>query len=94
MFSERIKLLREANKLSQVELAEKLGVKKQTVSNWENDNIFPSVDMLIKVCNFFHVSSDYMLGLDDRTYIEITGLSVEIIAHIQQIIHDIKRGQR
>ena len=50
--------------------------------------------MLIKVGNFFHVSSDYMLGLDGRTYIEITGLSVEVIAHIQQIIHDIKRGQR
>lgn len=94
MFNKRIKLLREANKLSQVELAEQIGVKKQTISNWENDNILPSIDMLIKVCNFFNVSSDYMLGLDSKTYIEITGLSVEVISHIQQIINDIRRDQK
>lgn len=94
MSNKRIKLLREANKLSQVELADKIGVKKQTISNWENDNILPSIDMLIKVCNFFNVSSDYMLGLDSKTYIEITGLSVEVISHIQQIINDIRRDQK
>ncbi len=94
MFNKRIKLLREANKLSQVELADKIGVKKQTISNWENDNILPSIDMLIKVCNFFNVSSDYMLGLDSKTYIEITGLSVEVISHIQQIINDIRRDRK
>lgn len=94
MFNKRIKLLREANKLSQVELADKIGVKKQTISNWENDNILPSIDMLIKVCKFFNVSSDYMLGLDSKTYIEITGLSVEVISHIQQIINDIRRDQK
>lgn len=94
MFNKRIKLLREANKLSQVELADKIGVKKQTISNWENDNILPSIDMLIKVSKFFNVSSDYMLGLDSKTYIEITGLSVEVISHIQQIINDIRRDQK
>lgn len=94
MFNERLKLLRTANKLSQVDLANKLGVKKQTVSNWENDNILPSVDMLIKICNFFHVSTDYILGLDKKMYIEVSGLSVEIISHIQQIINDIRSNNK
>ena len=94
MFNERLKLLRTANKLSQVELANKLGVKKQTISNWENDNILPSVEMLIKICKFFNVSSDYMLGIDNKTYIEISGLSVEVISHIQQIINDIRDNGR
>ena len=94
MFNERIKLLRTANKLSQVELADKLGVKKQTISNWENDNILPSIEMLIKICKFFNVSSDYMLGIDNKTYIEISGLSVEVISHIQQIINDIRDNGR
>ena len=39
MLNERIKELRTASGISQVELAEKLGVSKQSVSNWENDNI-------------------------------------------------------
>ena len=90
MFSDRIKMLREASKLSQVQLAQKIGVTKQTVSNWENDNILPSVEMLVKVCEFFNVSTDYILGLDDKTYIEVTGLSLEIINHIQQLINDIR----
>ncbi|MBR2734576.1 MAG: helix-turn-helix transcriptional regulator [Clostridia bacterium] len=93
MLGERIKLLRKANKLNQVELGNKLEVTKQTVSNWENENILPSVDMLIKICEFFNVSTDYILGLDDKTYIEVTGLSVETLAHIQQIINDI-RGKK
>ena len=90
MLGEKIKLLRNVSKLSQVELAQKLEVTKQTVSNWENDNILPSIDMLIKICKFFNVSTDYILGLDDKVYIEITGLSVETISHIQQIINDIR----
>ena len=36
--------------LTQVQLADKLGVAKQSISNWENDNIMPSVDMLEKNC--------------------------------------------
>ena len=41
MLNERIRELRNAAGISQVELAEKLGVSKQSVSNWENDNIQP-----------------------------------------------------
>ena len=90
MLGEKIKLLRNVSKLSQVELAQNLEVTKQTVSNWENDNILPSIDMLVRICKYFNVSSDYLLGLDDKVYIEITGLSLEIICHIQQFINDLR----
>ena len=90
MLSERIRSLRIANSISQVELAGKLGVTKQSVSNWENDNIQPSIDMLIKLSDVFSVSTDYHLGLDDRKYIEVSGLSSSNIAHIKLIIDDIK----
>ena len=90
MFGDRIKLLRTAHNLSQVQLAQKLDVSKQTVSNWENNNILPSVDMLMKISQFFSVSTDYLLELDSRSYIEITGLSETQLAHIQQIIKDIQ----
>ncbi|MBQ3183699.1 MAG: helix-turn-helix transcriptional regulator [Clostridia bacterium] len=89
MLSERIKELRTARNISQVELARMLGVTKQSVSNWENDNIQPSIDMLIKISKVFSVPSDYLLSLDDRKFIEVTGLSPEIIEHIKLIISDI-----
>lgn len=91
MFGDRIKTLRKSQNLNQVQLAQKLDVSKQTVSNWENNNILPSIEMLIKIANFFSVSTDYLLELDDRQYIEITGLSNSQLSHIQQIIQDIKK---
>lgn len=89
MFGDRIKLLRHSYNLSQVQLAEKLKVSKQTVSNWENNNILPSVEMLISIASFFSVPTDYLLELDYRSYLETTGLSSEQLAHVQQIINDI-----
>ena len=89
MFEEIIKDLRLNRGLSQVELAKELFVTKQCVSNWENGNIIPSVEMLIKIAKYFSVSTDYLLGLDDRRYIEITGLTEKQVTHIQQIIGDI-----
>ena len=89
MFGEIIKKMRTAHSLNQVQLAGKLGVSKQTISNWENNNILPSIEMLIKISQFFSVKTDYLLGLDDRNYIEVTGLTDTELAHIQQIICDI-----
>ena len=89
MLNERIKKLRLARNWSQVYLAKKLNVTKQSVSNWENDNIQPSIEMLISISKTFSVSTDYLLGLDNRQYIEISGLSEEEISHIQQIVSDI-----
>ena len=66
MFPKQIKYLRQSRALSQVQLADKLGVKKQSISNWENDNIRPSVEMLEKIADFFDVSTDYLLGREEK----------------------------
>ncbi|MCM1306398.1 MAG: helix-turn-helix domain-containing protein [Bacteroides sp.] len=91
MLNENIKKFRVANALSQVEMAKKLGVSKQCVSNWENDNVVPSVEMLIKIAGLFRVSTDCLLGLDEKKYLEITGLDDNQLAHIQAIINDIAK---
>ena len=90
MFGDVIKKLRKSHNISQVDLAKKLDVSKQTVSNWENNNILPSIEMLIKVSHSFSVSTDFLLELDDRYFIEVTGLTSTQTAHIQQIVDDIK----
>ncbi len=89
MFGDVIKKLRTAHNLNQVQLAGKLNISKQTVSNWENNNILPSIEMLVKISQFFMVSTDYLLELDQREYLEITGLTDEQTAHIKEIIRDI-----
>lgn len=89
MFGDTVKTLKISHNLSQVKLAEALNVSKQTISNWENNNILPSIEMLITISHFFSVSTDYLLEQDRRRYVEITGLTDTQLAHIQQIINDI-----
>lgn len=91
MLNEQIKKLRLSHNLSQVELGEALSVTKQTVSNWENDNIQPSVEMLVKIADCFGVTTDYLLGRDLNEYINVHGLSTETIAHLHMIIEDLKK---
>lgn len=91
MLSEQIKKLRLAHHLTQVDLAKELSVAKQTVSNWENDNIQPSIDMLVKLANFFSVSTDYLLDREILTSVNVQDLSNEEIAHINLIIEDLKK---
>lgn len=90
MFSERIKSLRQSLGLNQVEFGKKIGVTKQSVCNWENSNILPSIEMLVRIAETFSVSTDYILGLEKRTVVDISGLSELQIAHIQAIIDDIR----
>ena len=90
MLGTRIRELREVRHLSQVELAEVMHVSKQSISNWENGNILPSVEMVVRLAVFFSVSTDYLLGLDDRVYLEVSGLTKEKIAHLQLLINDIR----
>lgn len=91
MLGQRINELRIAMGWSQVQLAEKLSISKQTVSNWENENIQPSIEMLVRIAKLFHVSTDYLLGLENAQTINVEGLPKPFIAHLTQIIVDYKQ---
>ncbi len=76
--------------MTQVELAKALGLTKQCVSNWENDNVAPSVEMLVKIADYFCVSTDYLLGRDESLNLNVSELTTDEIVHIQQLINDLK----
>ncbi len=90
MLGHRISELRLARNWSQVELGKRLGVAKQTVSNWENDNIQPSIEMLIRLSRLFGVTTDYLLELEQIPRISVEGLSTDVIAHLSLLIEDFK----
>ena len=94
MLSAKLKELRTAYGLNQVELGKRLTVTKQTVSNWENNNIQPSVDMLIKIAVLFSVSTDYLLEREGNVTIDVEGLLPAEIAHVTQIVADLKRKHK
>lgn len=91
MLDQRIKTVRTAKGMTQVQLAKILGVTKQSVSNWENDNILPSIEMLKKLSLALSVSADYLLGLDDRLLLDVSDLSETELEHVKHIVSDITR---
>ena len=66
IFAERVKAMREKQNLTVTQLAAKLGIQKTRISMWETNGTVPRQEMLLKLCNLFNVSADYLLG-NDRT---------------------------
>lgn len=91
MLNQQIRKLRLARKMSQVELAKTLNVTKQSVSNWENDNIQPSIEMLVRLAKVFSVSTDYLLGMEEGQFIDVAGLPEDVTAHIRQLVEDFQK---
>ena len=58
--------MRKNKKLSQEQLAEKLNVSRQTISNWENGKFYPDIDALVKISKCFNISLDDLLSYDDK----------------------------
>lgn len=58
----KIQELRKSKKMTQEELAEKLGVTPQAVSKWETDNSYPDIDLLVEIADLFNCTVDELLG--------------------------------
>lgn len=62
---ERIKQLRREKDITQEELSAILGVSFQSVSRWENNTCYPDLELLPTIANFFGVTVDSLMGVDD-----------------------------
>lgn len=71
---DKIKTLREHYGLTQVQLAQRLGVTKSAVNAWETGTNSPSLSYVVKLAKIFGVSTDYLLGVNERLTVDITEL--------------------
>ena len=92
MFKDRFKELRTSYKYTQNEIADIFDVSVQAVYNWEKGIFMPTIDSLIKLAEFFNVSTDYLLGIDNKKYLDVSGRSTRQVAHLQQIVNDLKEA--
>ena len=82
----RIKELRSARGMTQSELAKKIRVTTSAVSSYEVTERQPSYDVLIKVAYLFNVTTDYLLGLDGKDMLDITGLCTMQRESVQRLV--------
>ena len=63
---ERLRILRESVKLSQVKMADLLGVKQSSINRYEQGQPAPSLETLVKYADYFDVSMDYLFARTDK----------------------------
>lgn len=82
----KLRELREQNKLRQDQVARLVGVERPTVSLWENDLRQPSYQTLVRLANLFGVTTDYLLGRTDDRLLDISGLTPHEASMILQLV--------
>ncbi|MED9903574.1 MAG: helix-turn-helix transcriptional regulator [Lachnospiraceae bacterium] len=78
MFAQRLKQLRTERQVSQSELATVLNISNRTISMYEQGNSEPNVETLIKIANYFNVTTDYLIGLSEGKTTDLQKLYEEI----------------
>ena len=90
-FGDRLKELRLQNGMTQKELGDRIGVTKSVVSFYELRERTPSPDVLVKLATIFHVSSDYLLGIEKGKSIDISGLDSDDEKAVRAIVGQLRK---
>ena len=90
MIAERIKELREEKAWTQTELAKILGVTRSCVNAWEMGISVPSPQYVVELASLFHISTDFLLGVEATASVSVEGLSDEDIQLVHTIIDHLR----
>ena len=90
--SDNLKRIRKENNLSQEELAEKLGVSRQSVSKWESNSAYPEMDKLIQISKMFNIGIDELLNKDIKEVREEKQVKNNINKHIDDFLNFITKA--
>lgn len=94
-FGKTLKELRQNAGMTQQQLAERLWLSKATVSYYEQSLRYPSPEILIKLAKVFHVSADYLLGIEAKKQtLDVTDLSEEEIGVLQSTIDIFRKNSQ
>ena len=84
--------MRKDHDLSQKQLADHLHVTHSQISRIESgETKNPNISIVIDAARFFHVSTDYLLGLTDKRNVDVTGLDDESVELISQLADKLRK---
>lgn len=84
-FHKMLKDLRKNAGLTQQQLGSQIGVTKSVVSYYELQERVPLPEVLIKLAAVFHVTTDFLLGIEKSAVIDVSGLKDEDIRMLEQM---------
>ena len=92
-FGNMLKELRQKAGMTQKDLASKVGVTKSVISYYELSERSPSPEMLMKLAAIFHVSTDYLLGIQKQDTIDLSGLSAEDKMLVRTMVDTLRKKE-
>lgn len=90
-FGNTLKSLRLQNDYTQASLAQKLGLTKSVINAYETGLRMPSYDILIAIAKIFKVTTDYLLRLENKREVDLSGLTNEEVSALMNLIKAMKR---
>ena len=91
-FGENFKKLRKSRNITQKELGAKIGLSKAVVSKYENGMGYPTYDVLIRIAQYFGVTTDYLLGVASGKTVDVSTLTDSQIDTIHQLIAEFNKA--
>ena len=93
MVSDRIRELRMKSGYTQAALAKTLGLTRAGVNAWEMGVSVPSTQYLMELSRLFHVSSDFILGLNETSTVDVSGLTDKEIEIIVMLVEHFREAK-
>ena len=90
-FGKKLRTLRTQAGMTQAELAKRLNITKSVVSYYELQERTPSPDVIIKLADIFHVSTDFLLGVNHNKMIDVSELSEEDVRFLLITIETLRK---
>ena len=91
-FGNALKTLRLREDMTQAQLAQKLSLTKSVISAYETGLRLPSYDVLIQIAKIFNVNTDYLLGLERKYELDLSGLTQAEIDALLNLIKAMKHN--
>lgn len=91
-FGNALKTLRLKENMTQAQLARKLGLTRSVISAYETGLRLPSYDILIHIAKIYNVSTDYLLGLEHKQEIDLSGISQDEVDALLNLINAMKKN--
>ncbi|CUH96552.1 hypothetical protein P22_2642 [Propionispora sp. 2/2-37] len=92
-FGMRLRKLREDKKLTQIQVAKRLNLHKSSIYGYENNIRTPSLEVLSQLALFYGVTTDYLLGHENRRIICVDGLTERQMEIINILLLEFKQGK-
>ena len=92
-FGNTLKRLRRKNDMTQEQLSRRLGLTKSVISAYETGMRMPSYDVLIAIARIFKVTTDFLLGVEQKQEVDFSGLTEAEKAAILNLINAIQERQ-